>query len=31
VCSVDFPLDAYAHALDDDIEAQLANIPCDRI
>jgi hypothetical protein len=31
VCSVDYPMEAYAQRIDDELEDQLARIPCDRI
>jgi hypothetical protein len=31
VCSVDYPMEAYAQRIEDEFEEQLARIPCDRI
>jgi hypothetical protein len=31
VCSVDYSMEAYAQQIDDELEAQLARIPCNRI
>jgi hypothetical protein len=31
VCSADYPMEAFAEHIDDELEALLARIPCNRV